>query len=205
MKILIACEFSGILRESFRKKGYNAFSCDLLPSEIPSPYHIQDNVLNILNEGWMMMIAFPPCTYLCNSGVRWLYERPERWKKMEEAVDFFLKLLNAPIYHICIENPIPHKFAMQKIGKYTQIIQPYQFGEPYSKATCLWLKNLPLLSPTQLLPKSMVIQKVHREPPSADRWKNRSRTYKKIAEAMVEQWGAYIKLEKFSKELPKKR
>jgi len=151
MKVLIACEFSGIVREAFRNLGYNAWSCDLLPSEIPSKYHIQKDVRKIIDRNWDMMIAFPPCTYLCNSGVRWLYEKEGRWKKLEEAAEFFKYLLNAPIEKIAVENPIPHKYAVNLIGrKYDQIIHPWQFGHPESKATCLWLKNLPKLKPTKI-------------------------------------------------------
>jgi len=193
VKVLVACEFSGIVREAFRKRGFEAWSCDFLPAEDNSPYHIQEDVRNILENGWTLMIAHPPCTYLCNSGVRWLHERPERWKKLDEAVDFFLCLLDAPISHIAVENPIPHKYAIERIGrKYDQIIQPWQFGEPYSKATCFWLKNLPKLKPTQPVPRSQVKQQVWKEPPSPDRWKRRSRTYKGVAEAMAQQWGNYI-------------
>jgi len=124
MKVLIACEFSGIVRDAFAKKGHDAWSCDLLPTEIPGN-HIQGDVCDILDDGWDMMIAHPPCTYLANSGVRWLHERPERWEKLKEAADFFRTLLNAPIERICIENPIPHKYAIYLIGrKYDQIIQP---------------------------------------------------------------------------------
>ena len=198
-KVLIACEFSGRVREAFRKRGFDAWSCDLLPAEDGSKHHIQDNVLNILEDGWDLMIAHPPCTYLANSGVRWLWQDSRymtaetRWEKLYESAKFFKQLLHAPIPHIAIENPIPHKYALQIIGvKYTQIIQPYQFGEPYSKATCLWLKNLPKLKPTKIIQKSQVKQQVWKEPPSPERWKNRSRTYKGIAEAMAEQWGSYI-------------
>lgn len=193
VRVLIACEFSGIVRTAFRKRGFDAWSCDLLPAEDNSKYHIQTDVRDILNDGWDLMIAHPPCTYLANSGVRWLHERPERWKKLKEAVKFFKTLLNAPIPHIAVENPIPHKYAIQLIGrKYDQLIQPYYFGEPYSKATCFWLKNLPKLKPTKILPKSVVKQQVWKEPPSPERWKNRSRTYKGVAEAMAEQWGNFV-------------
>jgi len=193
VKILIACEFSGVVRRAFRKRGFDAWSCDLLPAEDKSEYHIQGDVRDVINDGWTLMIAHPPCTYLANSGVRWLHERPERWRKLEEATDFFLTLLNAPIPHIAVENPIPHRYAIEKIGrKYDQIIQPYQFGEPYSKATCLWLKNLPKLKPTKIVPKEKIEQQVWKEPPAPDRWKKRSRTYKGVAEAMAEQWVEYV-------------
>ena len=188
MRVLVACEFSGIVRNAFASRGHDAWSCDYLPTEREGN-HIQGDVRDILEEGWDLMIAHPPCTYLANSGVRWLHERPERWEELEEAAEFFRTLLNAPIKRICVENPIPHKYAIELIGrKYDQIIQPYQFGEPYSKATCLWLKNLPPLRPTKILTKG-IEQKVWREPPSPKRWKNRSRTYPGIAKAMAEQWG----------------
>jgi len=193
-RVLIACEFSGRVRSAFRKRGFDAWSCDLLPAEDGSEYHIRGDVREILDDGWDMMIAHPPCTYLANSGVRWLHERPDRWKKLEEAADFFKTLLNAPIPHIAVENPVPHKYAIKLIGrKYDQLIQPWQFGEPYSKATCFWLKNLPPLKPTKIIPKNKVKQQVWKEPPHKERWKNRSRTYKGIAEAMAEQWGTYIR------------
>lgn len=199
-KILIACEFSGRVREAFRKRGFNAWSCDILPAEDGSPYHIQDDVLNHLNDGWDLMIAHPPCTYLANSGVRWLWEDSKyesaviRWEKLCKATEFFKQLfLYNNISHIAVENPIPHKYALAMIGvKYSQIIQPYQFGEPFSKATCLWLRNLPPLKSTKIIPKEQVKQQVWKEPPSPDRWKNRSRTYRGIAEAMAEQWGNII-------------
>ena len=196
LKVLVACEFSGTVREAFRRRGHDAWSCDLLPTEDGSPYHIQGDVREVLNADWDLMIAHPPCTYLCNSGVVWLHEREGRWEKLAEAIEFFETLQNAPIPHICIENPIPHKYARERIGLYTQIIQPWQFGHPESKATCLWLKGLPLLRPTKIvdissLPKK-VRQRLHYIPPSKDRWKKRSVTYKGIAEAMAEQWGSFL-------------
>ena len=202
-KILICCEFSGTVRNAFRKIGFNAWSVDLLPSDDNSPYHIQGDItqMNILYTGeWDLMIAHPPCTYLANSGVRWLKNNPERWKKLEEAARFFQLLLNAPIPHIAVENPIPHKYAVNLIGrKYDQIIQPYQFGIPETKAICLWLKNLPPLQPTNPIPKEQANPYVHKLPPSKDRWKKRSTwaRYKAIADAMATQWGAYILNQKF--------
>jgi len=200
IRVLIACEFSGRVREEFRKRGFDAWSCDILPAEDNSKYHIQDDVLNHLDDGWDLMIAHPPCTYLANSGVRWLWEDSRympsamRWEKLCEAVKFFKQLIlfnNIP--HIAVENPIPHKYAIAMIGfKYDQIIQPWQFGEPYSKATCLWLRNLPKLKPTKIVPKEKIKQQVWLESPSKERWKNRSRTYIGIAEAMAEQWGKFI-------------
>lgn len=186
MKALIACEFSGIVREAFKARGHDAWSCDYLDTEIPGQ-HIKGDVLEILNDGWDLMIAHPPCTYFANSGVRWLIERPARWPKLIAAVRFWNKLYKASVEKICIENPIPHKHAKQYIGDYTQLIQPWQFGHPETKATCLWLKNLPKLKPTNIVEGRM--PRVHYESPGPDRWKNRSRTYQGIAEAMAEQWG----------------
>lgn len=187
MKVLVACEFSGIVRDAFTKRGHDAWSCDLLPTEKPGN-HIQDDVLKHLNDEWDLMIAHPPCTYLCNSGVRWLAKDQTRWDKMYSASDLFKKLLDSRIEKICVENPIMHRFAKEKIGRtYDQKIQPYQFGCPESKATCLWLKNLPPLKPThRVLP---VYQSTFFEPPGKNRGQNRSRTFQGIADAMAEQWG----------------
>jgi len=187
MRVLIACEFSGIVRDAFREKGHNAWSCDLLATESDPKYHIQDDVLKHLNEGWDMIIAHPPCTYLCNSGVRWLYEKKDRWVKMEKAIEFFKRFLYADCPYIAVENPIMHHFALDKIRhKYQQIIQPWQFGHPETKATCLWLKNLPCLKATDIVEDRE--HKIHKMPPSVNRGKERSRTFKGIAKAMAEQW-----------------
>lgn len=199
-KVLIACEFSGVVREEFRKMGFDSWSCDILPAEDNSPYHIQDDVLKHLNEGWDLMIAHPPCTYLCNSGVHWIYRQKGRWNKMEEAREFFLKLWNAPIPYIAIENPIPHKYA--NLPEYSQIIQPYYFGDRISKKTCLWLKNLPLLTPTRIVKPERAKSRTGKEydkwwletsrVPYKERWKVRSKTFRGIAEAMAEQWGDFL-------------
>jgi len=201
IKVLVACEFSGIVREAFRKRGFDAWSCDFLPAEDESSYHYQCDVRDIIDDGWELMIAFPPYTFLANSGVRWLWEdsnymlASERWEKLCEAAKFFKKLLLFnDIPYLAIENPIPHKYALAMIGvKYDQVIQPYQFGEPYSKTTCLWLRNLPKLKPTKIIPKNQVRQQVWKEAPSDERWKNRSWTYQGIADAMAEQWGSYVR------------
>jgi len=187
MKVLVACEFSGIVRDAFIARGHDAWSCDLLPTEHEGP-HIKGDVLAVLRDGWDMMIAHPPCTYLCNSGVRWLREREGRWELMEEAATFFSILLNADIEHVCVENPIPHKYAVRAIGgrKYDQIIQPWQFGHGETKATCLWLNNLPPLRPTDIVDGRH--GRVFMESPGPERSKNRSRTYQGIADAMAEQW-----------------
>ena len=198
MKILIACEFSGVVRDIMIAAGHDAMSCDLLATDRPGP-HYQGNVLDILDDGWDLMIAHPPCTYLTNAGVRHLHSIPsrngvvtkihglERWQFMFEAAEFFKKLLEAPIEKIAVENPIPHKYAVEAIGrKYDQLIQPWQFGHGERKATCFWLKNLPHLKPTRIVKGRY--PRVHLESPGPDRWKKRSITYKGIARAMAQQW-----------------
>ena len=190
MKILVACEFSGIVRDAFIEQGHDARSCDLLPTESPGP-HYQDNIFHVLTKTmyeWDLMIAHPPCTYLANSGVCWLHKQEGRMDKMFDGAMFFKALLEADIPKICIENPIMHKYAVEIIGRrQDQVIQPWMFGHPESKATCLWLKNLKPLIPTRVM--SVREQRLHKLPPSPDRAKLRSITYKGIAEAMAEQWG----------------
>lgn len=189
MRVLIACEFSGTVRDAFIRRGYDAVSCDLLPTEAPGP-HVQGDVLAILDQGWDMLIGHPPCTRLCNSGVSWLDKR-NLWDEMRAGAEFFKVLLNAPIDRIAIENPIPHKYAVEIIGRnYDQRIQPHFFGHGESKATCLWLKNLPPLMSTSL--STGREQRLHRLPPGPNRWKERSKTYQGIADAMAEQWGIYL-------------
>ncbi len=186
MKVLVACEFSGVVRDAFAARGHDAWSCDLLPTESPGN-HIQGDVLEVLGDGWDLMVAHPPCTRLCNSGVSWLDKR-NLWGELDEAVTFFRSLLLCDIPKIAAENPIPHKYAVAGIGrKYDQIIQPWQFGHGESKATCLWLKNLSPLTPTNIVDGRE--QRLHRLPPSKDRSKLRSTTYAGIAKAMAEQWG----------------
>lgn len=181
MKVLVACEFSGVVRDAFRRRGHDALSCDLLPAEIPGP-HILDDVLHHLDEGWDLMIAHPPCTYLSVSGARWFAGRK---REQDEAILFVWALMRAPIENIALENPVG--VISTRIRKPDQIIQPWMFGHGETKKTCLWLKNLPLLIPTD--PVDGRNGRVWREPPSADRWKNRSRTFAGIAEAMADQWG----------------
>ena len=183
MKVLVACEFSGIVRDAFLVRGHDAVSCDLLPSEREGP-HYQGDVRDILNQDWDMMIAFPPCTYLCVSGAAW-FKLPGREQKQQEALDFVRLLLNAPIPKIALENPIG--VISTQIRKPDQIIQPWQFGHGEVKATCLWLKNLSLLQPTNIVEGRK--PRVNYESPGPDRWKRRSRTYPGIAAAMAEQWG----------------
>lgn len=202
MNVLIGCEYSGIVREAFAKRGHNAVSVDLLPTAQPGN-HIQGDVLKVLDNGFDLAIFHPDCTYMCNSGALRLYVKGQkknglcftRWAKMLNACAFFSQLLNAPISKIAVENPIMHAYAKATIGvQQTQIIQPYQFGHTETKATCLWLKNLPLLQPTKVMDK-----------PEAGLWDNqtpsgnnklgkgkgllRAKTYQGIADAMAEQWG----------------
>lgn len=185
MRVLIACEFSGVVRDAFSLLGHEAWSCDLLPTEKPGQ-HYQGNVFDIISDGWDLMIAHPPCTRLCNSGVRWLAER-NLWDEMRKDAEFFVSLLNAPIERVAVENPIMHKYAKQVIvTPYTQIIQPYQFGHGEKKATCLWLKGLKPLQPTKIVPGRE--QRIHKLSPTPDRWRERSRTFSGIAEAMAQQW-----------------
>lgn len=189
VRVLVACEFSGIVREAFREQGFDAWSCDLLPTEQqPSERHHTGDVRKILHDGWDLMIAHPPCTYLANSGVRWLHEKPGRWEKLDAAAAFFRELLDAPIPCVAVENPIMHKYGVERIGRrQDQVVQPWQFGQGETKAICLWLKNLPSLEPTDVVDGRKA--RVHRATPSPDRWKERSRFYPGVARAMAEQWG----------------
>lgn len=196
MKVLVACEYSGKVREAFRKLGHDAWSCDLLPADDNSPYHIQGDVMQILEQGWDLMIAHPPCTYLTNAGVTWLYKDPLRWKDLIDGAVFFRTLLHAPMPKIAVENPIMHKYAKQIIGgSQTQVIQPYHFGHLEQKGTTLWLKGLPPLKPTTNLKAETFAlpnkerQRLHWASPGPDRWKLRSETYQGIADAMAAQWG----------------
>lgn len=185
-KVLIACEFSGLVRDAFARKGHNAISFDLLPNE-RSPYnHIRRDVIPYLNAGygWDLMIAFPPCTHLAVSGARWFKDKVQEQK---DAIEFVEKLWNAPIPKICIENPIGILSTRSSLGKPAQIIQPWQYGHGEVKATCLWLKGLPLLQPTNIVAGR--IPRVHHATPGPDRWKERSRTLEGIANAFAEQWG----------------
>ena len=181
MKILVACEFSGIVREAFIKAGHEATSCDLLPSDKLGPHH-QGDVKDVINNGWDMLLAFPPCTYLANSGARWF-----QFRQLEQllALQFVQMLMDASIEKIALENPIG--VISTAIRRPDQIIQPWQFGHGETKATCLWLKNLPILSPTDVVEGREA--RIHKMAPSKDRGKMRSLTYQGIADAMAEQWG----------------
>ena len=202
MKILVACEYSGIVRDAFIANGHDAISCDILPTDSPGP-HYQGDVRDILYQDWDMIIAHPPCTYFANSGVSWLHKRPERWGMLDEAAKFFNLFLDHPCPKVAIENPIPHKYAIERINgrKYTHTIQPWQFGHAESKRTCLWLKGLPELKETNNvkhiyddLPRNEQ-QRLFHLPPSPDRWKLRSTTLKGIADAMADQWGGVYQRE----------
>ena len=197
MRILVACEFSGVVRRAFAARGHDAWSCDLRPSEDRSNKHIVGDARALLNDGWdLLMVAHPPCTRLCNSGVRWL-TAPPRGKtaaqirdELREAAALFSAFWNAPIERIAIENPVMHGHAKALIENYAppaQSVQPWQFGHGETKRTCFWLKNLPALQPTQIVAGR--VARVHRMPPGPDRWKERSRTFEGIAQAMADQWG----------------
>lgn len=197
MRVLIACEFSGVVRDAFAARGHNAWSCDLLPSERLGQ-HIQGNAIDATKyQGWDIIIAHPPCTYLCNSGVRWLAPNgilnQTRHALMKVACDLFATLYWADVAHVCIENPVMHKYARDylqstwKVPRFSQSIQPWQFGHGEVKRTCLWLRGLPELTPSGIV--NGRLPRVHHASPGPDRWKERSRTYAGIASAMAQQWG----------------
>lgn len=185
MRVLVACEFSGTVRDAFRKRGHDAWSCDLLPSEGDNINHYQRDVLQVMGIAhWDLMIAHPPCTHLAVSGARWFKDKR---REQEAALQFVRQLLDAPIKRIALENPI--SISSSKIRKPDQIIQPWQFGHGETKATCLWLKGLPKLTPTNVVNGRE--NRVWKMPPSPDRWKERSRTFQGIADAMADQWGGH--------------
>ena len=187
MKVATLCEYSGRVRDAFITHDHEAVSFDLLPTESPGE-HVTGDVRETFNpEHFDLVIAFPPCTYLANSGVRWLHEKPGRWEQMREGAEFFKWCLDLPVPRIAVENPVMHKYAVEIIGRrQDQSIQPWQFGHGEVKRTCLWLKNLPLLQPTKIARGREA--RVWRMGPSPTRWKDRSRTYQGIADAMAEQW-----------------
>ena len=197
MKVLVACEFSGVVRRAFADRGHDAWSCDLLPAEDRSNRHILGDARELLRDGWdLLMVAHPPCTRLCNSGVRWLTTPPpgrsldEMWKALDDAADLFSAFWSAPIERIAVENPIMHHHAKALIRGYqppAQTVQPWQFGHGEVKRTCLWLKGLPPLQPTQIVEGREA--RVHRMPQTINRWRERSRFYPGIAAAMAQQWG----------------
>lgn len=184
MRVLVACEYSGRVRDAFRARGHNAWSCDLLPCEADPEHHLQGDVLKFLDASWDLLIAHPPCTHLAVSGARHFAAKRADGRQ-QEALDFVGKLLNAPIERIALENPV--SIISSHFRKPEQIIQPWMFGHGETKATCLWLKNLPPLKPTNIVGGREA--RIHRMAPSPDRWKERSRTYLGVAAAMAEQWG----------------
>lgn len=199
LRVLVACEFSGTVRDAFLSRGHDAWSCDLLPDEQRSNRHIQGDARAILNDGWdLLMVAHPPCTRLCNSGVRWLSVPPPSrtaealWSELDEGAALFSDFWNAPIERVAIENPVMHKHAKERIVNYAepaQSVQPWQFGHGETKRTCLWLRNLPCLTPTDIVEGR--IARVHRMPPGPERWRERSRFFSGIAAAMADQWGGW--------------
>lgn len=199
-RVLIACEFSGTVRNAFLDRGHDAWSCDLLPSEDGSNRHIRGDARDYLNDGWdLLMVAHPPCTRLCNSGVRWLTKPPpgrtlsDMWRELDEAAALFSEFWHAPIDSIAIENPIMHRHAKERIAGYrefTQSIQPWQFGHPEVKRTCLWLKNLEPLVPTKIVEGREA--RVHKMPGGRNQARERSRFFTGVAEAMADQWGGTV-------------
>lgn len=197
LRVLVACEFSGVVRRAFVEHGHDAWSCDLLPAEDRSNRHITGDVRNVLHDGWdMMMVAHPPCTRLCNSGVRWLWVPPkgrtadDMQAELRDGAALFSTLWNAPIPCIAIENPVMHRHAKALIVGYEPpacSVQPWQFGHGETKRTCFWLRNLPPLEPTEIVEGRT--PRVHHASPGPDRWKERSRTYPGIAAAIADQWG----------------
>jgi hypothetical protein len=196
LRVLVACEYSGVVRRAFLARGCDAWSCDLLPSEDGSNRHIRGDARDLLHDGWdLLMVAHPPCTRLCNSGVRWLHTPPpgktagQMERELREGAALFSAFWNAPIPRVAVENPVMHGHAKRLIENYAepaQSIQPWQFGHGETKRTCLWLRNIPPLRPTNVVEGRE--QRVHRMPPSPTRWKERSRFYPGIAAAMAEQW-----------------
>lgn len=204
LKALIACEFSGVVRNAFLERGHDAWSCDKLPSEDGSNRHIRGDVRDVLGDGWdLLLVAHPPCTRLCNSGVRWLSVPPpgrsvdDMQSELREGAELFSTLWNSPIDRIAIENPVMHAHAKRLIRNFrepAQTIQPWQFGHGETKRTCFWLKNLPALKPTNIVPGRE--PRVHFASPGPERWKFRSRFFPGVAAAMAEQWGDWAAAQK---------
>jgi len=184
MRVLVACEFSGVVRDAFRAKGHDAWSCDLLPCDADPSYHYQCDVLPLLGDGWGLIIAHPPCDHLAVSGARWFKEKRADGRQ-QDAINFFMQMINAPSPMVAVENPIG--IMSTQYRKPDQIIQPWMFGHGETKATCLWLKGLPKLQPTDIVDGRE--QRIHKMPPGPDRWKKRSVTFQGIADAMADQWG----------------
>lgn len=203
-RVLVACEFSGTVRDAFLARGYDAWSCDLLPDEHGSNRHIRGDVRDVLGYGWdLLIVAHPPCTRLCLSGLRWLHTPPEgrtkdeMWADLEAGAALFSDLWNAPIERVCVENPKMHRHAKERISGYVepaQFVQPWWFGHGETKATGLWLKNLPPLAPTNIVEGREA--RVHRMSQTPDRWRERSRTFSGLAAAMADQWGPLLPAER---------
>jgi hypothetical protein len=199
LRVLVACEFSGIVRRAFLERGHDAWSCDLLPAEDRSNRHITGDVRDVLHDGWdLMIVAHPPCTRLCNSGVRWLSVPPagrsleDMWRELDAGCALFSDLWNAPVPRVAVENPVMHRHAKARIRNYqepAQSVQPWQFGHGETKRTCFWLRGLPPLTPTNIVEGRT--PRVHRMSPGPDRWKERSRFFTGIAAAMADQWGGW--------------
>ena len=191
MRVLVACEFTGTVRDAFIARGHDAMSCDLLESEKPGP-HFQGDVRELLREPWDLIVAHPPCTRLCNSGVRWLAER-DLWDDMRAGAEFFLACLNAPAPFVAVENPVMHRYAREIIGRRADFtVQPWQFGDPAKKRTGFWTRGLPPLRATSAMTAADAMPDCHRASPGPDRWKERSRTYQGIANAIADQWGGFV-------------
>lgn len=195
MRVLVACEYSGTVRNAFLRAGHDAVSCDLLETTSPGP-HVVGDARDLLGAGWDLLIAHPPCTRLTNAGVRWLHKPPagrtreEMWQEMREGADLFSTFLHAPVPRVCVENPVMHKHAKAAIRGYvefSQSVQPWQFGHGEVKRTCFWLRGLPPLAPTDIVEGRT--PRVHYASPSPDRWKERSKFFVGIADAMAVQWG----------------
>lgn len=209
LRVLVGCETSGTVRRAFAALGHDAWSCDLLPADDGSNHHIRGDVRDVLNDGWdLLAVLHPPCTRLCNSGVRWLSVPPpgrteeEMWAELDDGAALFSACWNAPIERVCVENPVMHKYAKARIANFkpaAQTVQPWMFGDPAFKGTGLYLRNLPKLRPTNRLepPKAGTDEHkawsaIHRHPPGPERWKVRSKTFQGIADAMASQWGGLV-------------
>ncbi len=204
MRVILGCERSGVMRRAFRALGHDAWSCDLLPAADGSEFHIRGDIRDLPRHGWDLAIFFPDCTYICNSGVRWLdnpkpgqkvkgLTGPERWRASFEACELFRFCLNFPAPRVAVENPIPHKYAVGWIGRrYDCTVQPYEHSDPFTKRTCFWLRNLAIPKPTNIIPKDQRIAACHLASPGDDRGQIRSETYPGLASALAATWGGIV-------------